>query len=148
MLQSSFDTRERKRSSMTTITMICHIHHRPICNSNNASTNSFICFFFFLSRQLFFLNSISSSSSSSSSSSRKRESKFAHFRRGVLLPLLSLNSLVLVLFYNSLSFSHSNNIHMRGVYLNTLISAHSVTRAHAYILLRACQKVAQASAAS
>ena len=148
MLQSSFGTRERKRSSMTTITMICHIHHRPICNSNNASTNSFICFFFFLSRQLFFLNSISSSSSSSSSSSRKRESKFAHFRRGVLLPLLSLNSLVLVLFYNSLSFSHSNNIHMRGVYLNALISAHSVTRAHAYILLRSCQKVAQASAAS
>jgi len=147
VLQSSFGTRERKRSSMTTITMICHIH-RPICNSNNASTNSFICFFFFLSRQLFFLNSISSSSSSSSSSSRKRESKFAHFRRGVLLPLLSLNSLVLVLFYNSLSFSHSNNIHMRGVYLNTLISAHSVTRAHAYILLRSCQKVAQASAAS
>jgi hypothetical protein len=144
VLQSSFGTRERKRSSMTTITMICHIHHRPICNSNNASTNSFICFFFFLSRQLFFLNSISSSSSSSS---RKRESKFAHFRRGVLL-LLSLNSLVLVLFYNSLSFSHSNNIHMRGVYLNTLISAHSVTRAHAYILLRSCQKVAQASAAS
>ena len=141
MLQSSFGTRERKRSSMTTITMICHIHHRPICNSNNASTNSFICFFFFLSRQLFFLNSISSSS-------RKRESKFAHFRRGVLLPLLSLNSLVLVLFYNSLSFSHSNNIHMRGVYLKTLISAHSVTRAHAYILLRSCQKVAQASAAS
>ena len=147
MLQSSFDTRERKRSSMTTITMICHIHHRPICNSNNASTNSFICFFFFLSRQLFFLNSISSSSSSSSSS-RKRESKFAHFCRGVLLPLLSLNSLVLVLFYNSLSFSHSNNIHMREVYLNALISAHSVTRAHAYILLRSCQKVAQASAAS
>ena len=145
MLQSSFGTRERKRSSMTTITMICHIHHRPICNSNNVSTNSFICFFFFLSRQLFFLNSISSSSSFSS---RKRESKFAHFRRGVLLPLLSLNSLVLVLFYNSLSFSHSNNIHMRGVYLNTLISAHSVTRAHAYILLRSCQKVAQASAAS
>ena len=145
MLQSSFDTRERKRSSMTTITIICHIHHRPICNSNNASTNSFICFFFFLSRQLFFLNSISSSSSSSS---RKRESKFAHFRRGVLLPLLSLNSLVLVLFYNSLSFSHSNNIHMRGVYLNAPISAHSVTRAHAYILLRSCQKVAQASAAS
>ena len=130
---------------MTAITMICHIHHRPICNSNNASTNSFICFFFFLSRQLFFLNSIFSSSSSSS---RKRESKFAHFHRGVLLPLLSLNSLVLVLFYNSLSFSHSNNIHMRGVYLNTLISAHSVTRAHAYILLRSCQKVAQASAAS
>ena len=130
---------------MTTITMICHIHHRPICNSNNASTNSFICFFFFLSRQLFFLNSIFSSSSSSS---RKRGSKFAHFHRGVLLPLLSLNSLVLVLFYNSLSFSHSNNIHMRGVYLNTLISAHSVTRAHAYILLRSCQKVAQASAAS
>merc|ERR1712091_159920 len=124
--------------------MICHIH-RPICNSNNASTYCFICFFFFLSRQLFFLNSISSSSSSSSS--RKRESKFAHFRRGVLLPLLSLNSLVLVLFYNSLSFSHSNNIHMRGAYLNTLISAHSVTRAHAYILLRSCQKVAQASAA-
>ena len=147
MLQSSFDTRERKRSSMTTITMICHIHHRPICNSNNVSTNSFICFFFFLSRQLFFLNSISSSSSSSSSS-RKRESKFAHFCRGVLLPLLSLNSLVLVLFYNSLSYSHSNNIHMRGVYLNTLISAHSITRAHAYILLRSCQKVAQASAAS
>ena len=146
MLQSSFDTRERKRSSMTTITIICHIHHRPICNSNNASTNSFICFFFFLSRQLFFLNSISSSSSSSSS--RKRESKLAHFRRGVLLPLLSLNSLVLVLFYNSLSFSHSNNIHMRGVYLNAPISAHSVTRAHAYILLRSCQKVAQASAAS
>ena len=145
MLQSSFDTRERKRSSMTTITMICNIHHRPICNSNNASTNSFICFFFFLSRQLFFLNSISSSSSFSS---RKRESKFAHFHRGVLLPLLSLNSLVLVLFYNSLSFSHSNNIHMRGVYSNTLISAHSVTRAHAYILLRSCQKVAQASAAS
>ena len=130
MLQSSFGTRERKRSSMTTITMICHIHHRPICNSNNASTNSFICFFFFLSRQLFFLNSISSSSSSSSSSSRKRESKFAHFRRGVLLPLLSLNSLVLVLFYNSLSFSHSNNIHMRGVYLNTLISAHSLSLIH------------------
>ena len=146
MLQSSFDTRERKRSSMTTITIICHIHHRPICNSNNASTNSFICFFFFLSRQLFFLNSIFSSSSSSSS--RKRESKLAHFRRGVLLPLLSLNSLVLVLFYNSLSFSHSNNIHMRGVYLNAPISAHSVTRAHAYILLRSCQKVAQASAAS
>ena len=145
MLQSSFDTRERKRSSMTTITMICHIHHRPICNSNNVSTNSFICFFFFLSRQLFFLNSISSSSSFSS---RKRESKFAHFHRGVLLPLLSLNSLVLVLFYNSLSYSHSNNIHMRGVYLNTLISAHSITRAHAYILLRSCQKVAQASAAS
>lgn len=130
---------------MTTITMICHIHHRPICNSNNASTNSFICFFFFLSRQLFFLNSIFSSSSSSS---RKRGSKFAHFHRGVLLPLLSLNSLVLVLFYNSLSFSHSNNIHMRGVYLNAPISAHSVTRAHAYILLRSCQKVAQASAAS
>jgi len=146
VLQSSFGTRERKRSSMTTITMICHIHHRPICNSNNASTNSFICFFFFLSRQLFFLNSISSSSSSSSS--RKRGSKFAHFHRGVLLPLLSLNSLVLVLFYNSLSFSHSNNIHMREVYLNALISAHSVTRAHAYILLRSCQKVAQASAAS
>lgn len=143
MLQSSFDTRERKRSSMTTITMICHIHHRPICNSNNVSTNGFICFFFFLSRQLFFLNSISSSSSS-----RERESKFSHFHRGVLLPLLSLNSLVLVLFYNSLSFSHSNNIHMRGVYLNTLKSAHSVTRAHAYILLRSCQKVAQASAAS
>lgn len=130
---------------MTAITMICHIHHRPICNSNNASTNSFICFFFFLSRQLFFLNSIFSSSSSSS---RKRGSKFAHFHRGVLLPLLSLNSLVLVLFYNSLSFSHSNNIHMRGVYLNAPISAHSVTRAHAYILLRSCQKVAQASAAS
>jgi hypothetical protein len=37
---------------------------------------------------------------------------------------------------------------MRGVYLNTLIPAHSVTRAHAYILLRSCQKVAQASAAS
>ena len=132
-------------TTMTTITMICHIHHRPICNSNNASTNSFICFFFFLSRQLFFLNSIFSSSSSSS---RKRGSKFAHFHRGVLLPLLSLNSLVLVLFYNSLSFSHSNNIHMRGVYLNAPISAHSVTRAHAYILLRSCQKVAQASAAS
>ena len=130
---------------MTAITMICHIHHRPICNSNNASTNSFICFFFFLSRQLFFLNSIFSSSSSSS---RKRGSKFAHFHRGVLLPLLSLNSLVLVLFYNSLSVSHSNKIHMRGVYLNAPISAHSVTRAHAYILLRSCQKVAQASVAS